>query len=136
MPISVCQCSLPTPSLGSAVGGRTLSPDAPPGRAPRLPARPPTGKSPERGLGPAPASCVGRPKQTWHPPAATVWGVAVSALTPKQFRTRLNVGRSRPDVADHRVGAARFDEGSEPLTGAWRQIDQQVAQLDVGDLSG
>src|SRR5439155_1009685 len=54
-------------------------------------------------------------RQRWTAATAPVGGVAFSAPTAKQRRTRLNVGRGGPDVADHRVWIARLDEGSYPL---------------------
>src|SRR5437870_4246108 len=68
--------------------------------------------------------------------AAPVWRVTGSTLTAKQLSTRLNVGRSGLDVADHRVWIMGLDQGSHVLTGTRHHIDQQRLQPNVRDLSG
>jgi len=68
--------------------------------------------------------------------AAAVWRVTCRTLAAKQLSTRLNVGRSGLDVADHRVRIVALDQGSQVLIGAWHHVDQQRLQPDVRDLSG
>src|SRR5947208_15889461 len=83
------------------------------------------------------AMLEGSMDQCWTATAAApVWRVTGSTLTPKQLRTRLNVGRRGLDVVDHRVRILGLDRDAQVLLGARHHVDEQRLERDVQDLYG